>query len=291
MKKKEITFIIPYFGPPPAWMPFFLESCHANPDCTFLFFSDTMPEGTRQNVKVVRMTLADLKALAIARLEMPVSLENPYKVCDLRPAFGIIFDDYLKTSVFWGTCDVDMVLGNIRNFFPNELLSRYDVLSAKREYLVGHFTLFRNNRKINRLFLKSADYRQIFLSTRSFAFDECNFLWWKLLAGQSILRTQSQIDSMSHVVCRLAETGQIRAYFDSHVLEQDKLDAQGDLEALSEILVWDEGTLRDTETGREYLSFHFHFLKKEPSFAIPAWTATPGRFYISKDGFFRDAAF
>lgn len=272
-------------------MPVFLKSCHANPDYTFLFFSDSIPEGTRQNVKVISMTLADLKALAIARLQMPVSLENPYKICDLRPAFGIIFEEYLKTSAFWGTCDVDMVLGNIRNFFPNKLLSQYDVLTAKREYLIGHFTLFRNNRKINRLFLSSADYRQIFLSARSFAFDECNFLWWKLLAGQSILQTQSQIESMSHVVSRLAAAGQIRAYFETHVFEQDKLDARGDLEALTETLVWDEGILRDVETGREYLSFHFHFLKKEPSFTIPAWTTAPGRFYISKDGFFSSEAF
>jgi hypothetical protein len=144
LEKRDITFIIPYFGAIPLWMPVFLKSCHANPDFTFLILSDVMPEGRRKNVKVVRMTLAELKVLASEKLDMPVSLESPYKVCDLRPAFGLIFEDYLKTSSFWGTCDVDMILGNIRNFFPDELLRNYDVVTAKREYLIGHFTLFRN---------------------------------------------------------------------------------------------------------------------------------------------------
>jgi hypothetical protein len=93
---------------------------------------------------------------------------------------------------------------------------------------------------------------------------------------------------MSHVVSRLAAAGQIRAYFKSHVLEQDQWDEQGNLEALSETLVWERGILRDAGSGKEYLSFHFHFLKKEPSFAIPAWTSIPERFYISENGFFRN---
>jgi hypothetical protein len=288
LEKRDITFIIPYFGAKPLWMPVFLKSCHANPDFTFLILSDVMPEGRRKNVKVVRMTLAELKVLASEKLDMPVSLESPYKVCDLRPAFGLIFEDYLKTSSFWGTCDVDMILGNIRNFFPDELLQNYDVVTAKREYLIGHFTLFRNMERINKLFMESADYRKIFWSPRSFAFDECNFLWWKLLAGENILETRSQIDSMSHVVSRLAAAGQIRAYFKSHVLEQDQWDEQGNLEPLSETLVWERGILRDAGSGKEYLSFHFHFLKKEPSFAIPAWTSISERFYISENGFFRN---
>lgn len=282
----DITLIIPFFGKIPPWMPLFLHGCYANPEVAFLLFSDRLETGWYSNVNVVRMQLNELKGLAEEKLDMSVCLERGYKICDLRPAFGIIFEDYLDESRFWGTCDLDVLFGNIRKFITDELLDTYDVISAKREYLIGHFTLYRNRDDVNNLFKKSADYRQVFTSTQSFAFDECNFLWWKLLAGQSILDNKSAIESMSHVVKWMETAGLIRAYYDTHVIEQDKLNPKGYLEEFSSTLRWDNGRLEDSLTGREYLSFHFHFLKQQPTFAIPDWPEIPAQFWVSKAGFY-----
>ncbi|MCF0052405.1 hypothetical protein LXM25_20215 [Dyadobacter sp. LJ53] len=285
MKSLDITFIIPFFGPPPAWMPFFLQSCNYNKGISFLIFADCLDTGVYGNVEVIKWSLPQLKQLAEDKLRMPVSLDSPYKICDLRPAFGLIFGDYLKGVNFWGTCDVDVIFGNIRKFITGEILNEYDVITAKREYLIGHFTLYRNTRKVNLLFKKSADYREVFQNPRAFVFDECNFLWWKLLAGQPILETKPQIDSMSHVVKRLAASGYIRAYFQTHVIEQDKLTSLGQLEGFTQTLIWKNGDLMDAVEGEEYLSFHFHFLKKDPGFGIPAREKVPECFAISQKGF------
>ena len=288
MPKTGITLIIPFFGNPPSWMPFFLKGCYANAEVSFLIFSDCMQAGRYRNVNVINFRLEDLKNLAAKKLKMPICLESSYKICDLRPAFGIIFEDYLKDSRFWGTCDLDVLFGNIRKFITDDLLNNYDVITAKREYLIGHFTLYRNSAKVNNLFKKSADYQQVFTSPRSYAFDECNFLWWKLLAGQSIFETPSAVESMSHVVKRMEVSGSIRAYFKTHVIEQDKLDALGRLVEFPNTLLWNDGTLKDLETGNEYLSFHFHFLKKESTFSIPILRKIPSRFQVSKAGFIPD---
>ncbi|GGC05551.1 hypothetical protein GCM10011325_35540 [Dyadobacter sediminis] len=285
MKKRPITLIIPFFGPVPAWQPFFLKSCYANNDVSFLIFADHICPGIDRNVRVVQTNLEELRIRAMRKLQMNVSLESAYKICDFRPAFGLIFEEYLKDSWFWGTCDTDIVFGNIRKIVTDEVLANYDIITAKREYLVGHFTLYRNAAITNRLFLESADYREVFQSPRSYAFDECNFLWWKLLSGGDILSTPSRIESMSHVVKRLTAKGRIRAYFESHVIEQDKLLANGSLEELSNRLFWDNGVLYDQDDKTEYLSFHFHFLKKDPAFIIPFWKEVPNEFHISQNGF------
>ncbi|KAA6438908.1 hypothetical protein FEM33_15160 [Dyadobacter flavalbus] len=285
MRKSDITFIIPFFGQAPPWMPFFIKSCHSNRDVSFLIFADCLQVGISGNVEVIRLNLADLKVLAEEKLRFRVSLDRPYKICDFRPAFGLIFADYLKGSRFWGTCDVDILLGDIRKFITEDLLSRYDVITAKREYLIGHFTLYRNTRKVNYLFKKSPHYLRVFQNSQAFAFDECNFLWWKLLAGNPIQETRSQIESMSHVVKRLAVSGYICAYFRSHVIEQDQLTSDGQLEAFTKTLIWENGRLMDARENQEYISFHFHFMKKQTIFNIPDWEEIPERFAISQAGF------
>ncbi|KAA0988753.1 DUF6625 family protein [Dyadobacter aurulentus] len=285
MKSDDITFIIPFFGPPPAWWPFFLQSCNYNEGISFLIFADRLDTGVHGNVEVIKWSLPQLKQLAEEKLRMEVSLDSPYKICDLRPAFGLIFEDYIKGSRFWGTCDVDIILGNIRMFITSDILNEYDVITAKREYLIGHFTLYRNVRKVNLLFKRSADYRKVFQNPEAFVFDECNFLWWKLLAGQPILETQPKIESMSHLVKRLDASGYIRAYFQTHVIEQDRLTPLGQLEGFTQTLTWKNGKLMDETESKEYLSFHFHFLKKDPEFSIPALEKVPECFAISQKGF------
>lgn len=285
MKKSAITFIIPFFGKPPSYIRFFLKSCQANPAITFLLFGDQLQSLAYENIKIIPFCLRDFNHLASVKLQMPVALTSAYKICDFRPAFGLIFEDYLKNARFWGTTDIDVLLGNIKKFLPEKVLSDFDVITAKKEYLIGHFTLYRNNRKVNNLFRKSADYQTVFLSAKSFAFDECNFLWWKLLAGAHVLDTKSQIESMSFIVKKYSGTGYIRSYFESHVIEQDKLGPDYELEPFSEELIWDNGMLTNKATNQEYLTFHFHFLKSDPAFHVPDQEFIPDHFEVSKQGF------
>ena len=37
---------------------------------------------------------------------------------DLRPAYGVLFEEYLDGYDFWGHCDLDVLFGRIRDHLP-----------------------------------------------------------------------------------------------------------------------------------------------------------------------------
>lgn len=86
-----------------------------------------------------------------------VAIERPYKLCVLRPAYEDIFSEYLDCCDFWGFGDIDLIYGNIRDFASDKVLAKFDVFSARKEYISGSFSLFRNNDFINGLYKRSPD--------------------------------------------------------------------------------------------------------------------------------------
>ncbi|MCF0137994.1 MAG: hypothetical protein HUJ66_06500 [Oscillospiraceae bacterium] len=144
----SIVFICPYFGKLGGSFPLWLESCAANSDIDFLILTDDervteteLPE----NVRAVPMSWEDCKALVRSRLGMEVNFAYSYKLCDIKPAYGEVFSDYIEGYDFWGHTDLtDTVMGNLRSFITDEMLCKYDKLHA-----YGHMTLYRNTAENN----------------------------------------------------------------------------------------------------------------------------------------------
>lgn len=169
---KRIAFVIPYFGKMPDYFEFWLESVKANPSIDFLIFTDDeTPYRYPENVKVEYLKFSRMKEIVQSRFDFNISLENPYKLCDYKLAYGYIFSDYLKKYDFWGHCDLDLLFGNIRSFFSDELLNNYDKLMS-----LGHCELYRNAPEINTCFMKDnapyVSYRVVLSSPAIWAFDE-----------------------------------------------------------------------------------------------------------------------
>ncbi len=59
---------------------------------TDTFVSDPLPT----NIKIVHKSFADVKSLASEKLGFEIELDSPYKLCDFKPAYGLIFSEYLK---------------------------------------------------------------------------------------------------------------------------------------------------------------------------------------------------
>lgn len=85
------------------------------------------------------MSFDECRKLVDDKMGMEVALHNPYKFCDLKPCYGVIFADRLKEYDYWAFGDIDLIYGNIRRFFTNEILDRYTYISG-----FGHLTLVRN---------------------------------------------------------------------------------------------------------------------------------------------------
>lgn len=160
----------------PWYFYFFIHSCKFNSEIDFIIFCDdhikyTLPS----NVKVICKSLVDVEKMASDKLGFVVSIKFPYKLCDYKPAYGLIFEDYIVGYDFWGQSDIDIIYGNLHNFFKSELLNLIDYASVRHDYATGCFSLFRNTDLVNNLFKMSPDYKKVFTTKEYLAFEELNF--------------------------------------------------------------------------------------------------------------------
>lgn len=171
MKKYCIGLVGVYFGKLPSYIQNFLISCSYNKDIDFLIFTDDEIDCAFDNVKIINIDFKTLKKRIQDKLQMDVSLYFPYKLCDFKPAYGVIFDDYLKKYDFWGHIDLDMIFGDIRHFITDDLLEKYDKLLRW-----GHLSLYRNTKECNERFKlkgsKCGDYQEVFTNPKNYIFDE-----------------------------------------------------------------------------------------------------------------------
>ena len=179
MKRHTAALILPYFGTLPNYFPLWLKSAGANPDFTFMLFTDADCSGYNvpDNVKVIPMTLDGVKKLIVPHLDFEFVLDRPYKLCDYKPMYGLIFQDWLKGYDFWGHVDPDIIWGNIGAFILNDLLSTCNRIGNR-----GHMCLYRNDEETNRLFTKKLPgwlitYRDIYSAKTYLYFDESKLLF------------------------------------------------------------------------------------------------------------------
>lgn len=170
--EKKILFITCYFGNFPWYFPLFLKSCEYNLSIDFIIYSDdNWNGGLPQNVKIIRFSLNKFNQLATEKLGFEISIKKPYKLCDFKPAYGVIFQDDIKHYDFWGITDLDIVFGRIREFMSVEILEKFELISVRHDYPTGYFMLFKNNKKVNHLFTKSKDFKKVFTTDIHYCFD------------------------------------------------------------------------------------------------------------------------
>jgi hypothetical protein len=230
---KSVVLLSCYFGRFPWYFTYFLESCKYNSSVSFVIITDNeAPNDLPANVRIVNSTLEEISRNASGKLGLKVSIEKPYKLCDFKPVYGYLFPEHTQGFDFWGHCDIDVIFGNIRNFIMDEMLDEYEFISVRHDYISGHFALYKNNEKMNELFMQSKDYKRVLGSLFHHCFDETNFAWEDFRNGLPFEEIKTDIESMTHVVKRLAAQGKLKAYFDFHIVE-----------GTPGQMTWDKGTL------------------------------------------------
>ena len=272
MNSLSIAFIIFWSGDYPWYFPYFLHSCRYNPSVDFLIFTDNQDTSIHlpANVKFIPYSIEQFKADATKTLGFEVTVESEYKLCDFKPAYGLIFSDWIKNYNFWGYCDLDVIFGNIRSFMTDELLNKYDIVSARHDYLTGCFALYRNNLKMQELFKQSKDYRKVFTNPRNFFFDETNFAFKAFEKGLHYSEIKTEIESMTHVVRRLQEANQLKAYFEFQIIE-----------GFGGNMLWDKGTLIYRKRF-EAMLYHLVRFKRKYSELVDLHRIIPDKFRIGK---------
>jgi len=272
---KKIALINCYFGEFPWYFPFFIKSCITNPTIDFLILSNAHYNGLLpDNVKIIPFTLKQFNQLATQKLGFEVDVQKPYKLCEFKPAFGLLFSEYLQDYDFWGMTDIDVIFGRIREFMTQEVLENYDIICVRNDYITACFMLFKNNDYVNYLFKKSKNYEMVFTNSRYFGFDETNFEQITIIEKQDIFKLNCEIETMQHVVLKEEGKGNLKVHFDLLVCDG----TPGKIK-------WDKGLL-SYKNQFEILLYHLQNYKNN-FFAknIFDWSEIPDRFYIDKYSF------
>lgn len=167
MKK---CLIVCWYGKIPKYYKLWEKSCENNSDYDFLIFTDQILKSSVSNIKIENITLNEIKNKIEEKLNIKANFTKPYKLCDFRPAYGVIFEEYLKKYSYWGHCDIDMVFGKISKFIPDSIIIKFEKINSN-----GHFVLYKNTKKINQLFMKKGavfNWKEVFSNHENYAFDE-----------------------------------------------------------------------------------------------------------------------
>ncbi len=170
---QSIIVFIPYFGKWPVWIDLFFDSVRRNDTIDFLIYTDCdTSQYVMPNVRFRNISFQDYLKEINKKLPIVFAPPNAYKICDLRPMFGFLHQDEFKGYDFYGWCDVDLVFGNIRNFYTEELFNNYELLSTHADRISGHFALFRNTEKHRMMFQKIYRWKEALLNPVFVGIDE-----------------------------------------------------------------------------------------------------------------------
>lgn len=251
MFNNKIAYIVPYFGKLPNYFQCWLESCKHNSTIDWLIFTDdTTNYIYPANVRVNYTSFDEIKELINRKIDCKTQLLAPYKLCDFRVAYGVIFEDYLLEYGFWGYCDVDLIFGNIRKFITDDILKEYDMIGFQ-----GHSTLFRNDRMVNERFklpltTEKGIHEAIFIDQKNCYFDEHGIIDIYKKYGFSYFKEVvfANINPM---------------YYNFQLTHMDK---DGKLLNQHRIFTWENGTLlsHSVLNGRIYDTefMYVHFLRR-----------------------------
>ncbi len=168
--KNRISVVVAYFGVFPKYFPLWLRSCEFNSTVDFFLVTDQKLGNLPSNVKCVKMSLMEMKKRASEVLGFEAALSRPYKCCDYKPIYGLLFKDLLGSYDYWGHCDIDVIFGDLQKFFDEYHLYDYEKFG-----MLGHLSLFKNTDRVNHAYLipnNLADYRRVYTTEDNVAFDE-----------------------------------------------------------------------------------------------------------------------
>ena len=179
---KSIIYIVVYMGKFDEFFNFWLLTCRYNPTIDFLIITDDNRKfDYPNNVHVVYRNLDWVKSQFQKLYDFDIKLDNPYKLCDYKPAYGEAFAELIEGYDFWGHCDIDLLWGDIRDYLTEDVLDKYDRIG-----FLGHSIIYRNNKENNRRYRlgKTAEdnYRKVFSTNENCFFDErgVNYIYDKL---------------------------------------------------------------------------------------------------------------
>jgi hypothetical protein len=177
LTRGKALLIVPYFGRFGPWFELYLHGLASQHTLDLLLLSDMEPPPLPGNARRVEMTLDQLRERANACLPIPVRLERMRNICDLRPAYGIIFAEYTRDYPYWAFGDEDVLYGDVDKMLAPHLDGHFDFVVPASNGKSGHLTLIRNSARASELALTDPAYKDVLVSREHWAYDETSWRW------------------------------------------------------------------------------------------------------------------
>lgn len=314
----KISIIIPFYGPFPDYLNYFLLCTSYNSKIDWLIFTDQeKPAFCPKNVIYYHLSIDSFNKLTTSKLGFNIEINNPYKLCDLKPTYGLIFEDFIKEYDFWGYSDIDLFLGNIVKFITPNKLNETDILSTYDSFISGSFCLFRNSGKINTLFRLNRDFASILLDQKYIGFDENikrkeiqglslkKLVYFILFILQSVIKFNFYSFSfsefryqfqwyykkisvqkgvpldMTEIVFSNSKLLKLKSLFLPIMLSDSYFNR---ISIKKWNIYWNNGRLYNKNSGKEIFGFHFRESKKDIKFVVQPFNPSVASFSISKTG-------
>lgn len=259
-----------WLGPFPPWRPLYEASCRANPNLEFLVFTDQVSRIEQTgNIRYEPTDADDIARRLNCCSGVCIEMGEGWALTKLKPAYGMLFESYLRDHDFWGFHDSDIIWGDTARFLHEEILAGHDVITASAAWLVGHFTLFKNGTVVAQPHRHIPDY-------------------WNLIQQSDHRGVCVDEEILDHALARLERDGRIKILRSQWMLcdhmhprwkrraverltREDRLD--GSQVFAEGICIWNGRGLVHEASGREALYFHFQHWKtryrKQPGACSP----------------------
>ena len=219
---KKLLLILPYYGRLPVYFSLYVASIQ-NSGVTVLLVTDIKNVPSVPRLKVLGLTLQEVEALARRKLRVEIHLNHPRRLCDLKPMYGKIFEDYLADYDYWGFGDCDLVYGRALDGIVTSAVEKgFEVISLRKHWTTGSFCLLRNNETCRLLFSRADNWKEVACLTQDMFvdFDETGGKWHRQLetGAMTMEDCRKHADSFSAVVWRSTD---IKVYHEDHAWETD----------------------------------------------------------------------
>ena len=258
-------------------MPLFLK--YAQSEIIDIFFVSDLDFSIFElpiNVHIIKCSFEEIKKRIEKITSYKVKWNKPYKLCDLKPLYGLIFQDIIVDYQYWAFGDCDLIYGGCLDKVLIKILKEeYDIISLLKLWINGSFCILKNTGKVNHLFLDNCkEIGTVIQNEKSYAADECGLVHGKLLAGYSLIELKNEITSFTEVIIRHPEI----KWFHEDIIK--------DVIYNEEIIKVEGNKITSTKKLNEIPILHFVCNKYDPLFSFPCWKTIPNKFYIDKFGFY-----
>ena len=176
----KVALILPWYGAKPWYWPLF-EASAGRIGMDVIVVAEKGFRVKERNFRVVEMSLDEVRRRAEQALGTGVNLTRGYKLCDLRPMYGVVFADILEGYDYWAYGDCDVIYGRkFNDFLAKAVDGNWDVATVRSKWLSGPFTMLKNVPGINTLFERARDWRDMLSRPDNQWFDELGKDWFKL---------------------------------------------------------------------------------------------------------------